>query len=364
MAAKIGVKFISKKVSKTRWQPETFQNDNDIFATGSWDNNVNEIEVWSLPKMSHLTTEVADPEYVCGCDHIGDVTELKFVGANRLLASSSTGSVTLYQLQTRSKTLTLDQRWEKLHTLCGKGSACTSIVVNGSDFITTGEDGSLKVLRMGQQEPVRSMDCADSCCINAAVQVKNHEIVTANSRGQLKQWDLRQPGNQPVNIFLLTGEQSGLVSVDRHPSQAHVVAAGGEDGCLNVWDLRQQKYPATLFTSHDGPVWDVCFHQSSPDHLFTCSNDGSLLHWDNSSTSLHSSSILASHGLPEHPPHTERSSVSCSWLSGETGQSDVQINSLLPPSTMSINCFDILGQNIVCGTDGEAVYFLYGINTR
>ncbi|XP_033112009.1 nucleoporin Nup43-like [Anneissia japonica] len=363
MAAKIGVKFVSKKISKIRWQPETFQNETDIFATGSWDNNVNKIEVWSIPKLSH-TEEAIEPEQLCGCDHIGDVTELKFVGANRLLASSSTGSVSMYHLQTRSNTLAVDQSWEKLHTLSGKGCTCTSVVVNGSDIITTGEDGSIKVLRMGQQKPVRSMDGADSCCINAAVQVKNHEIVTTNSRGQLKQWDLRQPDNKPVSIFLLTGEQTGLVSVDRHPSQAHVVAAGGEDGFLNIWDLRQQKYPATLFTAHDGPVWDVCFHQPSPDHLFTCSNDGSLLHWDNSSASLHSTSILASHGIPDHPPQTERASVSCSWLSGEIGQPDVQTDSLLPPSTMSINSLDILGQNIVCGTDGESVYFLYGINTR
>lgn len=28
------------------------------------------------------------------------------------------------------------------------------------------------------------------------------------------------------------------------------------------------------------PVWEVHFHPSNPDHLFTCSEDGSLWHWD------------------------------------------------------------------------------------
>lgn len=32
-------------------------------------------------------------------------------------------------------------------------------------------------------------------------------------------------------------------------------------------------------------VWEVHFHPSNPDHLFTCSEDGSLLHWETSSHS-------------------------------------------------------------------------------
>ena len=31
-------------------------------------------------------------------------------------------------------------------------------------------------------------------------------------------------------------------------------------------------------------VWEVCFHRSHPTHLFTCSSDGSLWHWDSSNT--------------------------------------------------------------------------------
>lgn len=34
-----------------------------------------------------------------------------------------------------------------------------------------------------------------------------------------------------------------------------------------------------------GPVWEVHFHPTNPDHLFTCSEDGSLLHWETSSQS-------------------------------------------------------------------------------
>ena len=27
-------------------------------------------------------------------------------------------------------------------------------------------------------------------------------------------------------------------------------------------------------------VWEVKFHPTSPDHLFSCSEDGSVWHWD------------------------------------------------------------------------------------
>ena len=30
-------------------------------------------------------------------------------------------------------------------------------------------------------------------------------------------------------------------------------------------------------------VWEVKFHPTSPDHLFSCSEDGSIWHWDASS---------------------------------------------------------------------------------
>ena len=29
-------------------------------------------------------------------------------------------------------------------------------------------------------------------------------------------------------------------------------------------------------------VWELKFHRTSPDHLFTCSDDGSVWHWDGS----------------------------------------------------------------------------------
>lgn len=40
------------------------------------------------------------------------------------------------------------------------------------------------------------------------------------------------------------------------------------------------------------PVWEVHFHPSDPDHLFTCSEDGSLWHWDTSTNVSEKPSFL------------------------------------------------------------------------
>jgi len=47
-------------------------------------------------------------------------------------------------------------------------------------------------------------------------------------------------------------------------------------------------------------VWEVRFHPSHPTHLFTCSNDGSLWHWDSSdsaTTGLLANTVTPARGL-------------------------------------------------------------------
>ena len=53
-----------------------------------------------------------------------------------------------------------------------------------------------------------------------------------------------------ILIFFRTGEQTPLHCVDKHPTQNHIVATGGQDGVLCIWDLRQEKFPVTLLEAH------------------------------------------------------------------------------------------------------------------
>ena len=47
-----------------------------------------------------------------------------------------------------------------------------------------------------------------------------------------------------------SGDRVPLLCVDKHPTQSHLLAAGGQDGVVSIWDLRQKLYPVTLLEAH------------------------------------------------------------------------------------------------------------------
>lgn len=53
-----------------------------------------------------------------------------------------------------------------------------------------------------------------------------------------------------IVLCLRTGERVPIHCLDHHPTQPHVVATGGQDGTLCIWDMRQEKFPVTLLSAH------------------------------------------------------------------------------------------------------------------
>lgn len=47
------------------------------------------------------------------------------------------------------------------------------------------------------------------------------------------------------------GDRVPLHCVDRHPNQQHIVATGGQDGMLSIWDIRQGTMPVSLLNAHE-----------------------------------------------------------------------------------------------------------------
>uniref|UniRef100_A0A2D4N4X9 Uncharacterized protein n=3 Tax=Micrurus TaxID=8634 RepID=A0A2D4N4X9_9SAUR len=209
-----------------------------------------------------------------------------------------------------------------------------------------------------RKEAVRTIDNADSSTLQAVTQLRTTEILTVNSIGQLKLWDFRQQGNEPSQIFSLTGERVPLHCVDRHPNQQHIVATGSQDGMLSIWDVRQGSMPVSLLNAHQAELWEVHFHPSNPDHLFTCSEDGSLWHWDASSDVTERKSFLHTSGRnTSFLPHSmANQSIISAWLNNDPTKDRIEITNLSSNSTLSINSLDVLGSLLVYGTDTESIY--------
>lgn len=359
-------KYVSQKVSSTRWRPvssSTLQQP-DVFAVGSWDNQDNKVSFWTVESGGRSGLEdgfEGDPQLLCESQHDGDVMDLQFLDQERVVTASSTGAVTVFQHHQKNQTLSVSRRWSRAHRYPSDNAPCTAVVCSSPEVVSVGEDGRIVILRVDQEAVQRVIENADSSTIHAVTYLRTTEILTVNSTGQLKLWDVRTPSNLPTQILSLSGDRVPLHCVDRHPSQQHIVATGGQDGMLSVWDVRQGGAPFSLMEAHSAEMWEVHFHPTDPEHLFTCSEDGSLLHWETSTpadmpsflqggknSSMASRSVLSSSG--------GNPSLVSAWLSGDSSKTRLETTHMLPSQTLSVNSLDVLGSSLVCGTDGEAIF--------
>ncbi|XP_049509020.1 nucleoporin Nup43 isoform X2 [Panthera uncia] len=265
----IYAKFVSQKISKTRWRPVppgSLQTA-ETFATGSWDNEENYVSLWSIGDFGNVDSDggfEGEHQLLCDIKHHGDVMDLQFFDQERIVAASSTGCVTVFLHHPNNQTLSVSQQWTTAHYHTGPGSPsrssapCTGVVCDNPEIVTVGEDGRINLFRADHKEAVRTIDNADSSTLHAVTFLRTPEILTVNSIGQLKIWDFRKQGNEPSQILSLTGDRVPLHCVDRHPNQQHVVATGGQDGMLSIWDVRQGTMPVSLLKAHEAeraPGW-------------------------------------------------------------------------------------------------------------
>lgn len=345
--------FVGEKVSKVRWKPEDLI-ESDIFLTGSWDNETNQLVLWLYP----LNEDDADisPSTIATHPHDGDVTELKFINSNMFVVSSSVGSVKLLQIDGKEPCLAAFKEvvsWDDIHFFSvGGRSPCTGLAVFEEDIVSVGEDGCLCLLTARRKMPVRRIEGADSCSLRCVCFLKHNEVLTGNLRGQMKVWDLKNAADKPVSTFMLSGEQIGAGCVTHHPTQRHMVLAGGEDGSLTVWDLRHHTFPVTLLSAHSDTVSELQFHPDRPEHLFTCSTSGEIWHWNTSSMSR--SAHLGT--MPAEFPRDENL-----WLNSDVAKHRLEVFTLMPQLHKPINSLDVSRNRIVCGCDNEAVYVFKNI---
>ncbi|XP_020370279.2 nucleoporin Nup43 [Rhincodon typus] len=367
-------RYVSQKISRVRWLPVSGSSLQlpECFATGSWDAEQNKVCLWETIDIESIDTDqlfLEDSKPLCSITHQGDVMDLQFLDQEKIITASSTGSVILFRYHQNDQKLSILQEWERAHYYSHGSAPCTSLVCNGPEIISVGEDGRINHFQADQKEPVQTIDNADSSSLNAVTFLRTTEILTVNSIGQLKVWDFRQPGNKPRQIYSLTGDRVPLHCVDRHPNQQHIVATGGQDGTFCIWDVRQGSVPISLLDAHSAEMWEVHFHPSNPDHVFTCSEDGSLWHWNASVTAPDLPSFLQqgrrNFSISGSGANVDlNQSVTCAWLTMDAAKGRVDINNLLSAYVLSVNSLDVVGDHLVCGTDGEAVYLTRNLELR
>lgn len=343
MSENIQGTFVSEKISKIRWKHEDFAEATN-FLTGSWDDPVNKITYWTLEVNEDKESY---PAIVSSYPFLGNVTEIKFIAKDYFVASSSLGSVTLLHI-TDNPYSQFDKRmsWDNIHTFKTlEHASCTGLSAFEQDIATVGEDGKINLLTAAQKKPVRVIEHADSCSIHCIDFLRHTEILTGNLRGHMKVWDLRNDQDVPAATFMLSEQsKTEATSIAHHPTQRHIVVAGGGDGSLTVWDLRHNTYPISQLNAHGKAVSEILFHKDRPENLFTCSVSGELWHWNNVQNSK-----------------LKLDSIDTHWLNTIGSSGKVNVTSLCSAMHKPINSIDVNRSTLLFGCDNEAMYIIRNV---
>nr|SVE80190.1 EOG090X0844 [Daphnia magna] len=215
MADRVCAKFVSKKIRKQ-----------------------NEVSFWNTIQPNEQNI---DPVLVSTVPVSGDVNDIAFYDTSTFFVALGNGSIAMMR---------------------STKAPATGVLCQSPEIASIGEDD------------------ADSCSLNAAVFTSQNEIFTGNSRGMIKLWDLRSISEKPIlSTSLSEDSEVGVTSMDRHPFQGHIVAVGGYDGMLTVYDMRKAQTPVTVMEASDNCLNDLRFHPERADHLFTASESGAVWHW-------------------------------------------------------------------------------------
>ncbi|XP_050304526.1 nucleoporin Nup43 [Anthonomus grandis grandis] len=341
--------FISEKISKIRWKPETL-GESHFFITGSVDNDTNKIRLWDA--YENIEEDDVYSFNVAEYPYCGDVTELKFLNSEYFASSSSSGSVHLFSVAVSDvgeSYIKHHRTWKDIHYFKNsEPSPSTALTFHENDIVTVGEDGRINVLNAQSENIVRTIDNADSCSIQCVIFIRHNEVLTSNLRGQMKVWDLRSNSNKAASTFMLSGDQVTPTCLTFYPTQRHIIIAGDELGALTSWDLRVNTYPVNVLNAHEGSISEISFHPDDPDHLFTCSSAGELWHWSTKNKNKYSIDL-----------QQEESNV---WLAPENVKNKMEVLTLMPTLAKPINTLDISNCKVLCGCDNEAIYLINGVS--
>ncbi|XP_014210853.1 nucleoporin Nup43 isoform X2 [Copidosoma floridanum] len=333
--------FASEKINKVRFKHENFE-DARYFVTGSWDDPVNKIGYWMFQKNEE---DELYPKNISSSLVLGDVTEIKFISYDTFVFSSSAGYAKIMKLQdVPYPEIKEHHSWDKLHRL-KQSVSCTALATFGQDIVTVGEDGRINFLTAQKNDPVRSIDNADSCSLYCVDFLRHNEILTGNIRGHMKVWDLRSDQDAPTTTVMLSEQaKTEAMCIAHHPTQKHIVVAGAGDGSLTVWDLRYKTYPISQLSAHSNSISEIAFHPDRPENLYTCSITGEVWHWNNSQHSKLQLDTTDTH-----------------WLCTIGNKGKLQVNSL-HTLHKPVNSIDIDRSTLLFGCDNEAIYVMKNLN--
>ena len=199
--------------------------------------------------------------------------------------------------------------------------------------LTAGEDGRANLVRVGDATPLWTSAAGASSNARPSINgvaAHNGLVWTVNSGGQLQSWDPRAADAAPATYRFVLDSGVDVVAHELHSidiSAAGMIACGTNTGAVQIWDVKKLKYPQKYVEAHTAEVWAVKYHPTLENHMFSASENGSLLHWYTDSNTDHE------------------------FTDGDPTVVDI----LADKDCLGVNCCDVEDELVACGTDRETL---------
>ena len=154
------------------------------------------------------------------------------------------------------------------------------LIADGSQLVTVGYDGVLKVWDMASGDDVIMLQAHEKRIIRMDASPDGKIIATASDDGTIKLWDtdtwellatLDDHGTTESNFF------TGVVDVV-FSSDGSRLASGGANGDIIVWEVSTGELLSTI-TGHTNAAWDLVFSPNGK-LLASASQDQTVKLWD------------------------------------------------------------------------------------
>ena len=146
---------------------------------------------------------------------------------------------------------------------------------NSNRFVSVSDDGTVKIWGVGKAKPLSSLP-AKSGVRSVAVAGHGGSIATGDRNGNVIVWDVTKEAPIKIKEY----EHGGTVSAVAFDKQGLMVASGGSDKTVKLWNPADDgTEPRLTLPEHKGPIYAVAL--SPDDNLIATGGwDGIIRIWD------------------------------------------------------------------------------------
>ena len=266
--------YIASKVSRVRWIADDQSSCGDGFKwlCGTYGQYPNRVSVWSQSQSNDDANQMKSQTEV----HVtGDVNQINVIEDN-CVASLSSGQINLFAYS--GDVLRLKYKWNSIDGFSANDS---TVNPQTNEVIACGDNGVIRVLNLDSYTSEKRSKCLTQNSLKCIDLVSTKEVICGTSSGHLKLYDIRSGSV----VLSMANELSIITCVKTNPNISHMISCGNDIGVLSLWDLRNSGQQLLQMSGHSALISELAYKHNEANIILTSSYDGSLFRWNISASS-------------------------------------------------------------------------------